>query len=134
MALANIIASQIQKVHYEFIEFINTYETSVKSQKCELQALINKWFDPYQKRIVLRNIVPNYDGLLLWKQNQDKPQIIGNTIPFLLQNDGNLLVSHVNFEVVLPTGYTLTNSQEDLLKSIVDKNKLPSKKYRITNG
>ncbi|MDO5970615.1 hypothetical protein Q4Q35_12430 [Flavivirga aquimarina] len=68
------------------------------------------------------------------EQEQDKPQMIGDTTLFLLQNDGNLLVSHINFEVVLPIGYTLTNSQEDLLKSIVDKNKLPSKKYRIING
>lgn len=133
MALINIMATQIQKVHYEFFEFINSYETGVKSQKCELQALINKWFDPYLNRIVLRNVIPNYDNFLLWKENENKPQMIGNEVPFLLQNDNNLLVSTISFEVVLPIGYSLTSSQEDLLKLIVNKNKLPSKKYRIIN-
>lgn len=134
MALMSIIASQLQKIHYEFFEFIGSYQIKGQSQKCKLEYLINKWFDPYHRRIKLRNIKPDFDSLLLWKQDSNMPQMISNEVPFLIQTNDNLLMSQFSFEVVLPIGFTLTDNEMALLKEIVNENKLPSKKYRITNG
>ncbi len=133
MTFTGIIALQLQNIHFEFTEFINDFEQGAKTQKCYLEAEINKWFDPYKKRIILRTFTPDYDSLLLWKDEANKPWLISEETPHLLQPEGNLLQNQISFEVVLPIGFHLTSSQTDLMKSILDKNKLPSKTYTIIN-
>jgi hypothetical protein len=134
LALFRIIATQIQKVHYDFCEYKLNLDQGVKSQNCYLRAELNKWFDPYKKRIFLRTITPNYDQLLTWSEASNKPFLISEETPFLLQNENGLLLNQINFEVVLPIGFLLTPSQDRLIKTILDKNKLPSKTYIIKNG
>ncbi len=129
-----IVSTQIQKIHYEFVQYKLNLDQGVKSQNCYLRAELNKWFDPYQKRIFLRTITPNYDQLLIWSEASNKPFLISEETPFLLQSENGLLVNQINFEVVLPIGFLLTTNQDRLIKTILDKNKLPSKTYRITNG
>jgi hypothetical protein len=134
MALLLIIASQLQKIHFEFVQFINDFETGVKSQKCYLQAEINKYFDPYQKRIFLRNIAPDFDSKLIWKDANDKFFNLSDETPFLLQKEESMLLNEINFEVVLPSGFSLTTQESNFLSNLVNTHKLPSKKYRIING
>lgn len=134
MGLVLIIASQLQKVHFEFLQFINDFETGVKSQKCYLQVEINKYFDPYQKRIFLRNIAPDFDSKLIWNDASDKLFNLSNAAPFLLQKEENMLLNEINFEVVLPSGFSLTTQETYFLINLINKHKLPSKQYRIVNG
>lgn len=134
MALFRIIATQIQKIHYEFIEYKNDLDQGVKTQNCYLRGELNKWFDPYQKRIFLRTITPNYDDYLIHSQSSGKFTMISKETPFMAQSSNSLLANHTSFEVVLPTGFVLNETQDRLMRSILDKNKLPSKTYRITNG
>jgi hypothetical protein len=104
IAVVRMMASQFQNIHFNFLEFINDFEQGTKTQKRILQAEINKWFDPYQERIFLRNVNPNYDALLFWQEAENKPQLISNDTPFLLQPEDSLLQGVISFEVVLPLG------------------------------
>lgn len=129
-----IIASQIQKIHYEFLDFKNNLDQARKTQSCYLRAELNKWFDPTKRRIIVRTITPNYDDYLIHAEASEKFTLLSEETPFRLQKENNLLANHTSFEVVLPIGFDLSVSQRKHMESIIDKNKLPSKTYIITNG
>lgn len=134
MALMSIISVQLQKIHFDFSQFKESTERKGVSQLCSLEALVNEWFDPYKRRIKLRNVKPNYDDFLIWDESSNTTQLISNEKPLLLQQENNFMLNHTNGEVVLPVGFSLTTEQKSLLEKILDDNKLPSKTYRIING
>jgi hypothetical protein len=51
--------------------------------------------------------------------------------PYLLSRDGLIGANNVDFEIVFPRGYTLSVSELRHLRTLVNQNKLASKKYRI---
>lgn len=134
IAFLGVIASLLQSVHSDFLSYRDNVKIGLMTQNCYLRGLLNDWFDAYERRIRLRNIKPNYDAFLLWKKSNNKPIKLSNNTPFLLQNEKAMMLSQIDFEVILPKGYTLDVKQLAFMKKIIDENKLPSKKYVIRNG
>jgi hypothetical protein len=53
--------------------------------------------------------------------------------PLLLNRDGQTGANNLDFEVVLPFFFILSTDEERRMKTIINKNKPASKKYRIIN-
>lgn len=128
-----IVATQLQAVHHRFVSYRADFTSGTVTQLCVLRKLLNDWFDPYERGIRLRNVKPNYDALLLWQVAENKPIRLSDAEPFLLKNEPSLLLSQIDFEVLLPKGYTMTTQQLSLMRMLIDENKLPSKKYTVRN-
>lgn len=134
IAYVFLAASEIQYIHNKFIDFIKQKNKEPKTQACYMRGLLNDWFDYYNRGIIVKTVYPNFDKYLLWKEHQNKPIILSNETPFLLQGEGRFLVSQVNFQVILPNGFTLNQNQLEYMQSIINENKLPSKQYEIIYG
>ncbi len=134
LAVLWLVSAQLQKIHTNFLEFIGGLDETRKTQTCYLRAELNKWFDPYQKRILVETNVPNYDDYLLHSEQSGNYIQLSQAAPFSLQKEKNLLGSHINFKIILPQGFELTTQQKYLMDSLLQKNKLPSKTYTITHG
>lgn len=129
----SLIASQIQKLQYDFTEYRTSIDATRKTQTCYMRALLNNYFDYYNRRIIVRTLAPNYDDYLIHASSTGKFRMASIETPLLAQKKGNFLASHTSFEVVLPIGFDLTKQQEILMTNLIDNNKLPSKTYRITH-
>lgn len=133
IAFLCLIASQIHKIYYEFFEFRNNLDASRKTQSCYMRALLNNYFDHYERRIIVSTLLPNYDDYLVHASSTGKFRMVSSEEPMLIQKLGNLLANHISFKVVLPNGFTLTKPEEILMQQLIESNKLPSKTYRIVN-
>lgn len=131
------LAKPLDLLNNDFNAYIQSLDTQIKSQTCYMQAMLNDEFDYNERRIIVRTAPIDFDYFLLWKENQNKPVMVskeGTNVfsPYLLNRDGQIGANNVDFEIVFPRGYTLSVSELRHLKTLVDQNKLASKKYRIT--
>lgn len=133
IAFLNVIASQLQKILYDFNEYRTNIDATRKTQTCKMRGLLNDYFDHYQRRIQTVTLAPNYDDYLTHKRITGKFKVVSKANPYLTQKRGHLLTNHTSFKVVLPVGFDLTTSQEILMRRLVDTNKLPSTTYIITH-
>jgi len=51
----------------------------------------------------------------------------------LLSRNGQAGSNNIDFEIVLPTFFYLSKDEEIRMKTLINKNKLATKKYRIVN-
>jgi hypothetical protein len=136
MGLLSSMMRPLELLHTKFITYAESLITKANAQICYMQSIINDEFDYYQRRIIVRNITPDTDALLLWKENQNKPMMLqrdGAENPLLLNRDGQIGANNIDFEAVLPFFFILSTDEERRIKTIINKNKLASKKYRIIN-
>lgn len=134
--LLTSLAKPLDSLNNDFNAYVQALETQIKGQTCYMQAMLNDEFDYNERRIIVRTAPIDFDYYLLWKENQNKPIMIfkeetDGFTPYLLSRDGLIGANNVDFEIVFPRGYTLSVSELRHLRTLVNQNKLDSKKYRI---
>jgi hypothetical protein len=135
-AFLTSLAKPLDSLNGEFNAYVQSLKTQIKAQTCYMQAMLNDEFDFNERRIRVRTAPINFDYYLLWKENQNKPIMVSGEEtdefkPYLLSRDGLISTNNVDFEIVLPRGYTLSISELRNLRTLVNQNKMASKKYRI---
>ena len=126
----------VESLQHKFLDYTNevTEALDVKSQVCALESLLNDNYDYYERRIKVRNIEPDFDKYLLWKEGFQKPFIIYKDGFTIICKDGFQGSNDADFEVIFPTGYYLTENEKNKLIATINKHKLASKKYIIIYG
>lgn len=121
-------------LHTRFQSFTSSLDTDVLCQVCYLEGKLNDLYDYYERRIFIRDTPINYDDFLLHKEKTGKPVMLskeGAGDPYILVGNNMLGTTISDFDVVFPDGYYLSDDELRKLKSIINSNKLASKKYRI---
>lgn len=130
----------LENLNEDFTAFRNSVDTSVKSQVCYMRGMLNDYFDYFDRRIKIRTAALDKSYYLLWQDKYNKPIMVYNEDnpdtykPYLLSKDGQIGTNNPDFEVVLPPGYVLSESDRIQMEALINNNKLASKKYIITNG
>jgi hypothetical protein len=135
-ALLTSLAKPLDLLNNDFDDYIQSLDTQINAQTCYMQAILNDNFDFNERRIRVRTAPIDFDYYLLWKENQNKSIMIfkegtDGFTPYLLSRDGLIGANNIDFEIVFPRGYTLSVSGLRNLRTLVNQNKLASKKYRI---
>jgi len=130
-ALLSSLVNPLDSLNEDFSAYAQSLDTQIKAQICYMQALLNDEFDFFNRRILVRTIALETDNYLLWKETFDKPMMLSNEQPVLLNRDGQLGSNTVDFEVVLPLLWTMSVAEETRMRQIINANKLASKKYTI---
>lgn len=135
--MVTAMATPLDDIQLELTAFKKGIDFNTYSQVCTMQGLINDSFDPLERRIKIRNTAQDHDYYLFWKQQFNKPVLLTKEAlksPYILAGDYEIGTTHIDFEIVLPEGYVLSESDEIRLTNLVNQSKLASKRYRITNG
>jgi len=135
-ALLISLARGFETLNVDFRAYVQSFEVKTNAQVCYMQAMLNNEFDYIQRRIIVRQVEPNDDGMLLWEESQDKPIILyvegtPDSEPYMLSQDYQIGSNMIDFEIVMPTTMALSMLETRRLRALVNQNKLASKKYRI---
>lgn len=132
VALVTALVRPLTVIHSNFDTYRNQIDTSVNSQVCYLEYLLNDAYDYYDRRIIIRDAPINYDDFFLFDEPSGKAVMVSdNEDPAWWVDDGKLGATNGDFEVVFPKGYVFTQSEEKALRQLINNNKLASKKYNI---
>lgn len=139
VAFVKAMMKPLDTLNANFTAYRESLDTNLYSQVCYMQGVLNDNFDPLERRIRIQNAALDKSSFLYWRENKNKPvrlskEGIPNFIPRLENRDGLIGADNPNFEVVLPIGYVLSEKEEIFMRSLVNQNKLASKRYIITNG
>lgn len=139
MSYIKAVVVPLEELHAKFSKLKDSIDYNHYSQICYMQDLINDYFDPLQRRIIVRNTIIDQDYSLFWKERLKKPVMLykedsEDYTPYILNSDFEIGASNIDFEIVLPIGYLLSESEEIRITNLVSQSKLASKRYRITNG
>lgn len=132
VALVTALVRPLTVIHSRFETYRNQIDTSINSQVCYLEYLLNDVYDYYQRRILIRDAPIDYDNFFLFDESTGKAVVTANDtdIAWWVDN-GKLGVTSVDFEIVFPQGYEFTENEEKAIRGLINKNKLASKKYKI---
>jgi hypothetical protein len=138
-AFASSFVKTIEYLHNDFTAYMDSLIVRINAQVCYMQSMLNDEFDYYERRIKVIQAAINIDYYLLWKENQNKPVMLSKEsangyTPYLLSKSGQIGASNIDFEVVLPDSFSLSTAAERRMKTLINRNKLASKKYKIING
>ena len=138
VALVKAMMKPLDILNTDFVAYRESLDTNTYSQVCYMQGMLNDQFDPLERKIMIRNATLDKSSFLYWRENKNKPVRIykentPNFLPRLENRDGLIGVDNPNFEIVLPVGYVLSEQEETFMRSLVNQNKLASKRYIITN-
>jgi hypothetical protein len=138
--ISDFIASFIkplETIHNDFVVYADSLTTTACAQVCYMQSLLNNEFDYYNRRIRVRPSAIDTDCCLLWKESKNKPVMLSKEgtdgKPYLLSRNGQTGSNNIDFEIVLPAFFYLSKDEEIRMKTLINKNKLATKKYRIVN-
>lgn len=128
-----IINQSLMFTQNKTTQFYNTsmYELSFNCSRISMEYYLNDLFDPTLRRIFIRDI-ENTTAVVVYNQNEgNEPVYVYNASeneehPIIYNYEE--LLDLIDFEVVLPATFFFN---EDLLKSTVNKFKLPGMKYTI---
>lgn len=135
VALVAALVRPLTVIHSNFEAYIKQVDTSVNSQVCYLEYLLNNTYDYYERRIIIRDAPINYDDFFLFDEQSGKAVMVSdNDTPAWLVDAGKLGATNADFEVVFPHGYVFSESEEKALMQLINNNKLASKKYNIVYG
>lgn len=135
LAFCMALVRPLEVLNEAFTDYRATLDLSVKSQTCYLQAVINNEFDFYKRRIYVRNYEFDFYNLLTWNIATPSRTLVGvrgTGEEYLRNNRGQIGVNIPDFEIVLPLNFTLSNESNQILKRVVNKYKLATKKYIIS--
>lgn len=135
-ALIRAMVLPLDKINDSFVKYRDGLITSSSSQVCYFQALINDEFDYLERRIKIRTAAIDLMSLITHDINTDRRILVPSA-----ESDNRTLLnaryqigsSLKDFEIVFPKGYALSKAEQTKLKLIVNRHKLASKKYSITN-
>lgn len=133
-ALLTALVRPLTVIHSDLTAYIVSVNTTVNSQVCYMQSMLNDAYDYYERRIIVRDAPISYDDFFLFDEPTGKAVMLsdaGTGDPVLWVDGDKLGTTVPDFEVVFPKGYTFTNSEEKALRSLINNNKLASKKYTI---
>lgn len=107
------------------------YRISITPQVCSLQKVLNDTFDNTLRRIQIAD-APGRNILLIHTDEAAMPILLnmdetGN--PTIIHTSSSYGSNTCDFIVIVP--FSLTETQEYRMKSILDNNKLASKRYNI---
>ena len=134
VAFVTALARPLTLIHSNFDAYRLQVDTSVNSQVCYLEYLLNDAYDYYDRRIIIRDAPINYDDFFLFDSITGKAVLLpdaGAGDASLWVDSGKLGTTNADFEVVFPKGYSFTDSEEKALWQLINNNKLASKKYNI---
>lgn len=134
VAFVTALVRPLTLIHSKFDAYRLQVDTSVNSQVCYLEYLLNDTYDYYDRRIRIRDTPINYDGFFIFDSGTGKAVLLSDTgtgDASLWVDSGKLGTTNADFEVVFPKGYGLGNSEEKALRQLINNNKLASKKYNI---
>lgn len=139
VAFVKAMMKPLDNLNANFTAYRESLDTNLYSQVCYMQGVLNDNFDPLERRIRIQNATLDKSSFLYWRENKNKfvrlsKEGTPNFLPRLENRDGLIGVDNPNFEVVLPIGYVLSEKEETFMRSLVNQNKLASKRYIITNG
>ena len=138
MAYLSVLIRPLEELQLQFKSYITAVETDVHTQVYALRALLNNHFDYYERRIRIKEVEINFDDYLMWQNKTSNRIMLGKKEskepPCLLSRKGQLGRNNPDFEVTIPVGFRLQESEEMFMRSIINNNKLVSKKYIIKHG
>ena len=132
-AFISAFMQPLSVIQRQFINYVNSIDTGLYSQTCRMEGLLNDLFDYYNRQIHVRTTDVNPDDFLI------KSEALGSTLMLgtepgnteILVKMGYLGTNSIDFEIVFPVGYSLTADEEKQIRSIINQNKLASKKFDI---
>lgn len=135
-AFLKALVSCLIVLNKNFSNYVSAISTTMAAQVCYMQAMLNNRFGGSAGQIIVRTATIDMDSFLLWLEAQNKPieitrEDIAGYKPYLLSRDGQIGTTQADFEVVLPSALTLGTSELRQLETLVNRNKLASKKYQI---
>ena len=135
IAIIKAITAPLNEIHTQFDTLRTGIDFNTYSQVCYMQGLLNDNFDPLERRIRIRNAIIDYDYYLLHKRNKKKPIRLARRgiKPYYWCVRGMLRSHNIDFEVLLPAGYNLSEEEENRMRNLVNISRLASKRYIITN-
>lgn len=126
------LVSPINKTHGDLLTFRKQklYELGITPQVCYLQKLLNDRFDYVGRGIYISDGTKSTDvWLALDSENNDLwLPLDGETEPIWLPLDNEVGANAAHFVVNVPTNIVFN---EAIAKSLLNKNKLPSRRYRF---
>ncbi len=134
LAFLRALISPVTAIYRSLINYINQLDTSVNSQVCYMQKMLNDAYDYYDRRIIVRDAPISYNDYFLFDESTDKAVLLSDNVAVLWVDNEMLGTTNTDFEIVFPTGYTLSENEETAVKRMINDNKLASKKYNIVYG
>lgn len=134
IAFASALIYPLTQIHKAFTILVANTDTSVNSQVCYMQSILNDRYDYYERRVVVRDSAIDYDSFFLFDEGRGNPAMLyddqqGDAVMWV---DNNLLGStNTDFDIVFPLGYALTENEYRALRQFVNNNKLASKRFKI---
>lgn len=138
IAIIKAITAPLNEIHTQFDTLRTGIDFNTYSQVCYMQGLLNDNFDPLERRIRIRNAALNMDTYLYWKEIKKKPVKVYKEssvdfIPRIENRDFLIGTTNIDFEVILPIGYILSEEEDNRMRNLLNQSKLASKRYIITN-
>ena len=135
IAFLTSLAKPLDSLNDDFNAYVQSLKTQIKSQACYMQAMLNDEFDFYERRIKVRNYEFDFNSLLILdKSNSQRVPYTEQfaSPPYMIMEKGVIGADQIDFEVVFPVGFTLSQDEQRRLKILIHKNKLSTKKYIIS--
>lgn len=135
-ALLYALVRPLELIGNKFIKYIESLVISANSQVCYMEAMINDEFDFVERRIRIRTKEVDFGSLITWEIKTNKRILIpshDSDQRFLLNAKHQIGVNEFDFEIIFPLGFTLSDSEQNKLKQIVNRHKLSTKKYIVVN-
>lgn len=138
IAIIKAITTPLDNIHSQFDILRTGIDFNTYSQVCYMQGLLNDNFDPLERRIRIRNAPIDYGYYLLHKRNKKKPIRLSKRgskpyKPYYWSIRGMLRSHNIDFKIILPIGYSLSEEEVNKMRNLVNQSKLASKRYIITN-
>lgn len=134
IAFVSALLRPLEVIHDKFMNYQANIDISVNSQVCTLEHLINDAYDYYERRIEIRDATVSRDDFFLFDDGTGEAVMVGDVEQSWWLDNGKLGATDVDFEVVIPKGYVLSENEDRALKKLINNNKLASKRYNIVSG
>lgn len=134
IAFASAVIYPLSQIHKAFTLLIAKTDTSVNSQVCYMQAVLNDRYDYYERRIMVRDSDIDNDSFFLFDEGKGKASMLSDEGggDAMMWVDNNYLGStNTDFDIVFPRGYALSDNEYRALRQFVNSNKLASKRFKI---
>lgn len=131
-AWCKALVAPISSLHGSFLAFRKqkNYDLSITGQVCLLEKLLNDKFDNTLRRIYIEDGEKS-KRKYIFKRNEFVPLPIyttAETTPIFFYLNGEITTITYHFIANVPTGLSYNN---DVMKSVLNIYKLPSRKYKI---
>lgn len=135
----------LMSLNYPVIELYNAflqyrdatnYKLDHTPQVFSIENVLNDAFDRIERRIFIEDGEYTFP-VYFYDRNDDKPVRFNDRAdedPVRFYDRASLLVSNVDFTVVLPNGLNLSNAEKLRLNALIDFYKLPDKTHTVTYG